>query len=43
MKKATIYDYIRMCRKITKCNDCPFYGLFIEDKYSYYSDCIENY
>lgn len=23
MKKATIYDYARMCKKMTKCNDCP--------------------
>ena len=22
-KKATIYDYARMCKKINKCKDCP--------------------
>lgn len=23
MKKATIYDYARMCKKINECEDCP--------------------
>lgn len=23
MKKATIYDYARMCKKINECGDCP--------------------
>ena len=23
MKKATIYDYARMCKKINECKDCP--------------------
>ena len=23
MRKATIYDYARMCKKINECEDCP--------------------
>lgn len=23
MEKATIYDYVRMCKSINKCEDCP--------------------
>ncbi len=23
MKKATLYDYARMCKKINECEDCP--------------------
>lgn len=23
MEKATIYDYARMCKNITECEDCP--------------------
>lgn len=25
MKKATIYDYVRMCKTVCKCENCPLY------------------